>query len=69
MGNEIDYYINNIVPELVGLTIVGALKSESEEEWGFVAEGIVDGEKVTKMVFVLMDPEGNGPGFLEVMTS
>ena len=57
--------LNRLVPELKGLTIIGAV-GETGEYWGFVAEGEQGGKTVRKVVFVLCDPEGNGPGFLEI---
>ena len=58
--------IEELVPELVGLTITAAAVDESGEYWGFVAEGMKEGKKVEKTVFVLSDPEGNGSGWLEI---
>lgn len=58
--------MKTLVPELVGLTITGAAVDESGEYWGFTAEGGDDAQKTEKVVFVLSDPEGNGPGFLAI---
>ncbi|MDF7826942.1 hypothetical protein P4B35_23135 [Pontiellaceae bacterium B12227] len=58
--------LDRLVPELVGLTITGGAVDESGEFWGFVAEGKRGQKTVKKVVFVNCDPEGNGPGFLEV---
>jgi len=58
--------LDRLVPELVGLTIVGGAVDDAGEYWGFVAEGEQGGKIVRKVVFVLCDPEGNGPGFLEI---
>lgn len=58
--------LERLVPELVGLTIVGGIVDGSGEFWGLKAEGMKAGRKVVKTVFVLADPEGNGPGFLEI---
>ena len=55
-----------LVPELVGLTITGGAVDESGEYWGFTAEGKQGKRTVKKVVFVLCDPEGNGPGFLQI---
>jgi len=58
--------LDRLVPELVGLTIVGGASDDTGEYWGFVAEGKRAGRSVKKVAFVLFDPEGNGPGFLEI---
>ncbi len=58
--------LDRLVPELVGMTIVGGAADDSGEFWGIVVEGKKGGKKVKKVVFVLADPEGNGPGFLEI---
>ena len=58
--------LDRLVPELVGLTITGGAVDESGEFWGFTVEGTKGGKTVKKVVFVLCDPEGNGPGFLEI---
>jgi hypothetical protein len=34
--------------------------------WDFVVEGKKGQKTVKKVVFVLCDPEGNGPGWLEI---
>ena len=39
---------------------------DTGEFWGFVAEGKKGKKTVKKVVFVNCDPEGNGPGFLEI---
>ena len=58
--------LDRLVPELVGLTITGAAVDETGEYWGFVASGKKGTKSIKKVVFVLSDPEGNGPGFLEI---
>jgi hypothetical protein len=58
--------LDRLIPELVGLTITGCAVDDTGEFWGFVAEGKQDKKTVKKVVFVLCDPEGNGPGFLEI---
>jgi hypothetical protein len=58
--------LERLVPELVGLTITGAAVDSTGEFWGFTAKGKQKGKVVEKVVFVLCDPEGNGPGFLEI---
>lgn len=58
--------LDRLIPELRGLTITGGLVDGSGEYWGFTAAGNLDGKLVKKDVFVLCDPEGNGPGWLEI---
>lgn len=58
--------LERLIPELAGLTITGGAADDTGEFWGFTAEGEKDGKTVKKVVFVLADPEGNGPGFLEI---
>lgn len=58
--------LGRLIPELKGLTITGGAVDESGEYWGFVAKGKKDGKPAEKVVFVNCDPEGNGPGFLEI---
>ena len=58
--------LDRLVPQLVGMTITGGAVDESGEYWGFVVEGKKQGKTVKKVVFVNCDPEGNGPGFLEI---
>jgi len=48
--------------ELVGCAITAAVIDEDGENFGF--EVMESGRKRT--VFVMTDPEGNGPGFLDV---
>ena len=55
-----------LIPQLRGLTITGGVVDDTGEYWGFTAKGIQNGKTVEKTVFVLADPEGNGPGFLEI---
>ena len=69
MSNETEFVqacLKRLVPPLVGLTITGGVKDDTGECWGFCVEGKRDGKIVKKVVFVLADPEGNGPGFLEI---
>lgn len=63
--NDAQAFIDMILPEIVGKTIASAIKDEDGKHWGFIAKG--DGEQ--KQVWVLCDPEGNGPGFLDVCHS
>ena len=58
--------LDRLIPELTGLTITGGVVDESGEYWGFTAEGKKGNKTVKKVVFVNCDPEGNGPGFLEI---
>ena len=57
--NLIEYY-KKIVGPINGGTITGLI--QSQDSWGLA---IKKGEKVFK-VWVDMDPEGNGPGHLDV---
>ncbi len=59
--------LDRLVPELVGLTVMGGLVDDSGENWGFTAAGRKGGKLVRKDVWVLCDPEGNGPGWLEIL--
>jgi len=58
----IEQMLNIVRNDLVGCTITAAVVGEDGEHFGF--EVMESGRKRT--VFVLMDPEGNGPGFLDV---
>jgi len=58
--------LDRLIPQLTGLTINGGLIDDTGEFWGFVAEGKEGRKTVRKVVFVMTDPEGNGPGFLEI---
>ncbi len=58
--------LDRLLPELVGLTITGGAVDDTGEFWGLTMEGTKDGKTVNKVVFVLCDPEGNGPGWLEI---
>jgi len=51
-----------LVGPLVGATITGTATDTEEEFFALVLEK--DGKKV--FVWVLRDPEGNGPGWLDV---
>ena len=64
--NYVEACIEQLIPKLVGLTITGGAIDDTGEFWGFVAEGKKRGKRIKKVVFVLCDPEGNGPGFLEI---
>jgi hypothetical protein len=58
--------LDRLIPELVGLTITAGVVDDSGEYWGFTAKGKQNGKTVEMTVFVMADPEGNGPGFLEI---
>jgi hypothetical protein len=58
--------LDRLIAELAGLTITGGVVDDTGEYWGFTARGELKGQTVEKTVFVLADPEGNGPGFLEI---
>ena len=58
--------LDRLIPELTGLTITGGAVDDTGEFWGFVVEGKQGQKTVKKVVFVNCDPEGNGPGFLEI---
>jgi hypothetical protein len=58
--------LDSLIPELIGLTITGGCVDDTGEFWGFTAEGKRGRKTVKKVAFVLCDPEGNGPGFLEI---
>jgi predicted RNA-binding Zn-ribbon protein involved in translation (DUF1610 family) len=58
--------LDQLIPELVGLTITGSVVDDTGEYWGFTTKGQQKGKTVEKTVFVMADPEGNGPGFLEI---
>jgi hypothetical protein len=65
-SDDVKACLERLVPQLTGLTITGGAVDDTGGFWGFVAEGRKDGAAVKKVVFVLQDPEGNGPGFLEI---
>jgi hypothetical protein len=58
--------LDRLIPQLRGLTITGGVVDDSGEYWGFTAKGRQNGKTIEKTVFVTADPEGNGPGFLEI---
>ena len=69
MSNQTSFVkacMKHLLPELTGLTIQGGLVDDTGEFWGFIAKGRQAGKRIKKTVFVLADPEGNGPGFLEI---
>ncbi|QHI69283.1 hypothetical protein [Tichowtungia aerotolerans] len=58
--------LDRLIPDLTGLTITGGAVDDTGEYWGFTAEGRQNRKTIKKVVFVLCDPEGNGPGFLDI---
>ncbi|VGO14431.1 hypothetical protein PDESU_02992 [Pontiella desulfatans] len=54
--------LDRLIPELTGLTITGGAVDDTGEYWGFTAEW----KQGKKVIWVNCDPEGNGPGFLEI---
>jgi len=66
MNSYVKSCLDRLIPDLAGLTITGGAVDDTGEYWGFTARGERDGAIVEKTVFVLCDPEGNGPGFLEI---
>ncbi len=69
MSNQTEHVkacLERLIPQLVGCTITGGAVDDTGEFWGFTVEGKKQGKVVKKVVFVLQDPEGNGPGFLEI---
>ena len=53
---------NQITEQKAGWRIVKALVDEDDEAFGFV----ISKGKRQKFIWVLMDHEGNGPGFLDI---
>jgi hypothetical protein len=66
-SSNIKYMTKEIADKLVGAKITGALESpgndHSEGSFGFAVKTKTD-EKL--QVWVDMDPEGNGPGWLSI---
>ena len=58
--------LDRLIPPLMGLAITGGAVDDTGDFWGFTVEGKQQGKTVKKVVFALCDPEGNGPGFLEI---
>ncbi len=61
--SELNYLAEQINEHLVGGKIVGAIISEDKEFFGF---GVLMPNKKRKVVWVDMDAEGNGPGWLNI---
>ena len=57
-------YSQACMKKLIGKKITGAILDHDGEMWGFRVEN-KNGDSL--LVWVLCDPEGNGPGFLEVI--
>ena len=55
--------------QLVGYTVTGLAVDDSDEDnFGDPWMGLpLQNGKRTKIAWVLMDPEGNGPGFLDIV--
>ncbi len=62
MNQEVKAFAEH-AKQLVGHTITCILHDSESEAYGFSA---TKGQSV-KQVVVLMDPEGNGPGFLDII--
>ncbi|WP_136060989.1 hypothetical protein [Pontiella sulfatireligans] len=58
--------LDQLIPQLTGLTITGGVADDSGEYFGFTVKGKQNGKAVEKTVFVMADAECNGPGFLEI---
>lgn len=55
------------IKSLVGWQIVDTVVSEDSESWGFVIQRDPHGKPIQKKVcWVDCDPEGNGPGFIQI---
>ena len=61
MNSELKAFVKH-AQQLVGHTITAVLVDPDNEAYGFSA---TQGRSI-KQVVVLMDPEGNGPGFLDI---
>jgi len=59
---ESEWFAENI-QEIIGTRIVNAVVSNDKESWGFRV-AFPNGK--FKIVWVSCDPEGNGPGFLDI---
>lgn len=61
-SEDVEYAADNVVNPLVGFKITGAALDKENESYGLVLE---KGKK-KKIAWVDCDPEGNGPGWLQV---
>jgi len=59
---ECEWFAESIEP-IIGTRIVNAVVSTDKESWGFRV-AFPNGK--FKIVWVSCDPEGNGPGFLDI---
>jgi len=68
--SNIEYMTKEIADKLVGAKITGAIESPgndfSEGSFGF---NVATEQGKTLQVWVDMDPEGNGPGWLSIQES
>ena len=60
------YMVKEMKEHLVGGAIVGVVVDEEEEFWGFQIRKNKAAGSTNLIVWVLMDAEGNGPGFLDI---
>jgi hypothetical protein len=64
---DVEYAAEKVVGPLVGYTIVGVALDEENESYGLVIERKNPKDPYDKkIVWVDCDPEGNGPGWLQV---
>lgn len=61
MNSNVTYLTKQLTP-FIGATIVG-FADDDEGTFGLI---IQKGKQQKKVLWVLRDPEGNGPGFLEL---
>lgn len=60
--------LEKIVNELVGGTITGVISTPDTNEfsYGFIVQHGKGDNKVEKRCWIDCDPEGNGPGFIQI---
>ena len=63
MRTEAEYSADAVAKQITGYRITNTLVSDDKESWGF---RIVSPRGKVKVVWVDRDPEGNGPGHLDV---
>jgi hypothetical protein len=61
-SEDVEYAADNVVGPLVGFKITGVALDKENESYGLVIER----GKSKKIAWVDCDPEGNGPGWLQV---
>ena len=61
---DAEAFAAHLSTKLTGWKIAGTIISNDKEMWGFQIDS--PNGKQKKFVWVLCDPEGNGPGFLEI---